>query len=215
MPACRTFPVWSGFPRRQVVRMVAHDQQRATRLDRRSRRPQRTLPRKVRRMQELRSHQIEGGHGLPLFQVTLFPVDAAGNFTGSLRVHTLAVQGRLFVAERPFQRDGGHIDGGDGPTLLGQPDGVGPSPQPRSRALPGFSPAPSRTSCGLGFPLQNFALLRYLSSHASAALRCGASPAACRRRPLCGGGPHPVQSCLKPAPAGHPKATPAPPATRA
>ena len=140
-----------GSPRRQPVRMVPDDQQRAARLNRGRRRPQRALPDQLRSVQELGGHQIVGLRGLPLVQVTLFPVDAAGDGARALGVHAFAVQRGLFVCGCPFQRDGGNVDGGDGPALLGEPDGVGAFAAAQVQCLARPQPAAFADQLGVGF----------------------------------------------------------------
>ena len=137
-------------PRRQAVGVVAHDQQRSARLDRGSRRPQRGLPDQLGSVQELGRHQIVGLRGLPLVQVALFPVDAAGDGVRS-RVHTFAVQGIFFVPGGAFQRDGGNIDGGDGPALLREPDGVGTFAATQVQCFARTQPGALADQLGVGF----------------------------------------------------------------
>ncbi|VXC26378.1 hypothetical protein ARTHRO9AX_220399 [Arthrobacter sp. 9AX] len=112
-------------PRRQPVRVMAHHQQSAAGFHGRRRSAKRPLPGQLLGMEELRGHQVIQVRGLPLLQVGLLPMDPAGD--GPLgRVHAFPRQGRLLVSLRPFQRDGGNVDGGDGPAVLGKPDRVRP-----------------------------------------------------------------------------------------
>jgi hypothetical protein len=87
-------------------------------------------------MQELGGHQIVRSCRLPLLKVALFLVDAAGNLARSLGVNAFAVQSGFFVRGCPFKRDGGNVDGGDGPALLSEPDGVGPFAAAQVQCLP-------------------------------------------------------------------------------